>query len=132
MRGATTSIGHDQQVDRDLREAPSSTRAYWYVLAVLWLVPVLLAVAGSLLLPDENANGQCEGIGFGCSLTPADTAPLLVVLAAPFLVGGGLVALLVLALARRWTTFARAPQAVQAGAVVGFVVGAAALVLATR
>ncbi len=43
----------------------------WYV--VLTLVYVLI----TLLLPSHNPSGQCEGIGFGCTPTPRDSAVLV-------------------------------------------------------
>ncbi|KGN33414.1 hypothetical protein N802_15280 [Knoellia sinensis KCTC 19936] len=39
-------------------------------LALLWVA----WAAWYFLAPDSNANGQCEGLGFGCTLTPRDLA----------------------------------------------------------
>ena len=50
------------------------------------------------MLPDENASGQCEGIGFGCATTPADTVVLLGMLASPFLLLAGAIAMTAIAL----------------------------------
>lgn len=67
-------------------------------LGLLWVLPALLVLVGSLVLPDENASGQCEGIGFGCTLTPADSMPFLGMLAAPFLAVAGFAAIVIIAL----------------------------------
>lgn len=57
--------------------------AWFLAVVVLWGLAVLLA-------PDHNASGQCEGIGFGCVLTPRDTVALAgLILGAP----GGIAAL---------------------------------------
>jgi hypothetical protein len=48
--------------------------------------------------PDFNRDGQCEGIGFGCTLTPHDSAQLLVtVIGLPLVALSALVWCLVLA-----------------------------------
>ncbi|CAN7442180.1 hypothetical protein [Knoellia sp. LjRoot47] len=39
-------------------------------LVLVWLV----WGAAYLVAPDSNPNGQCEGLGFGCTLTPHDVA----------------------------------------------------------
>ena len=63
-----------------------------WAIGVLWVAPAVFVVAAHLLLPDHNASGQCEGIGFGCATTPADTV-LLLVLASPFLLLAGVIAM---------------------------------------
>ncbi|TFV50463.1 hypothetical protein [Blastococcus sp. TF02A-35] len=111
-------------------EPGAGARAYAYLLGVLWLVPLLLVVAGTLLLPDENAGGQCEGIGFGCSLTPADGAQFLGLLAAPFLVVGGVAGSVLLAVLRARPAFARIAPVLQALAVLALLAGVAGLLAA--
>ncbi|MCA0146461.1 hypothetical protein [Blastococcus sp. LR1] len=93
-------------------------RAYAYLFGVLWLLPLLLVGAGTLLLPDVNADGQCEGIGFGCSLTPSDGVQFLVLLAAPLLLVGGVAGALLLAVLRTQPAFARTAPVLQALAVL--------------
>jgi hypothetical protein len=71
-----------------------------YVLAIL----VLLAWSWS---SDQPPAGQCEGLGFGCTLTPRDGAVLLAFMSAPFAalatgVAWLVVLLLQLSPARRW------------------------------
>jgi hypothetical protein len=102
------------------------------VLGALWLLPAVLVVTGVLFLPDTVPAGRCEGLGSGCTLAPSDAVHLLGMLAAPFLAAGGLVGLVLLAALRRWAAFARAPQALQAGAVLVLLLGAAAALLAVR
>jgi hypothetical protein len=58
----------------------------------------LTVTCAHLLLPDHNASGQCEGIGFGCTPTPADTVVILGVMASPFLLLAGVIAMTVIAL----------------------------------
>ncbi|KGN38873.1 hypothetical protein [Knoellia subterranea] len=40
------------------------------VLAVAWVLWAIWWASA----PDHNANGQCEGLGWGCTLTPRDFA----------------------------------------------------------
>jgi hypothetical protein len=97
-------------------------RAYLYVVAVLWVAPIAFLVWGVLFLPDENANGQCEGIGFGCTPTPSDSAELALTFLTPVLLIVGVVALLTLQRLRtRSSGFRAAWPVVQAAAVVGAV-----------
>lgn len=52
-------------------------------LVVLWLI----WLGWFLLAPDRNPGGQCEGLGFGCTLTPQDLAEFAaVILLVPFTV----------------------------------------------
>ena len=73
-------------------------RPYLWVLGVLWLLPVLLVAGAWLVLPQDLPAGQCEGIGFGCTLSPADSALLLGVLAGPTLLGLGVLGVAVVAI----------------------------------
>ncbi|WP_020579012.1 hypothetical protein [Actinopolymorpha alba] len=90
-----------------------------YVLAVL----VLLALSWS---HDRLPPGQCEGLGWGCSLPPRDGALLLTFISAPFAaLATGLAWLLVLLLqlspAKRWAGAAQG--ALAAAVVLAVVVG---------
>ena len=76
---------------------PRSVRPYLVALGVLWVVPAVLVLVLHLLLPDYNASGQCSGIGFGCTLTPADGVLFLGYLAALPLLLLGVVACFVIA-----------------------------------
>jgi hypothetical protein len=51
--------------------------------------------------PDYNLSGQCEGIGFGCALSPKDTTGLVAILLCPLLVVAGLLIMGVVAVTRR-------------------------------
>ena len=83
--------------------------------AVAWVFGVhvalaVLAWAGTFLLADANAGGQCEGIGFGCALTARDTARFaLMFLGVPALVVTLLISLVVIAVATRQTAKTRTP-----------------------
>lgn len=70
---------------------------YAWALAVCWLLPAVVVAVGYVLLPHDNAGGQCEGIGFGCTLPPAEGLLFLGFLAAPVLLGVGLVVCVVIA-----------------------------------
>lgn len=52
------------------RRTPRGSLAVLVALLVLWLS----WLAWFLLAPDRNADGRCEGLGFGCTLTPHDAA----------------------------------------------------------
>jgi hypothetical protein len=65
---------------------------------MLWVLPAALAGVAWLVLPRDLPPGQCGGIGFGCTLSPADTALLLAALAAGPLLVLGLAGVLVVAL----------------------------------
>ena len=72
-------------------------RPYLWVAGLLWVTPAAAVVVAHLLLPDHNASGQCEGIGFGCATTPADTVVVLGLIASPFLLLAGAIAMTVIA-----------------------------------
>jgi hypothetical protein len=68
-----------------------SVRPYLWVLGLLWVLPAVAVTVGYLLLPKDVAGDQCQGLGFGCTLAPADTLLLLGMFAAPvLLLAGGL------------------------------------------
>ena len=79
---------------------PRSVRPYIIALGLLWIVPAVLVLVLHLTLPDYNASGQCAGLGFGCTPTPADTVLFLGYLAALPLFLLGMVACLVIAVVR--------------------------------
>ena len=67
---------------------------------LLWLLVVIVCWGFAwVVAPDANAGGQCEGLGFGCTLTPQDSLALVAFFAAPVGVGtvllGTVVALVV-------------------------------------
>ena len=50
---------------------------------LLWLLVVIVCWGFAwVVAPDANAGGQCEGLGFGCSLTPQDSLALAAFVAA--------------------------------------------------
>ncbi|MFW5474116.1 hypothetical protein ACOCJ5_12485 [Knoellia sp. CPCC 206450] len=51
---------------------PRTPRGSLVVLATLVVLWLLWGVAW-LVAPDRNPGGQCEGLGFGCTLTPHDS-----------------------------------------------------------
>ncbi|XVX22003.1 hypothetical protein ACQP1U_09160 [Actinomycetota bacterium] len=83
-------------------------RAAFVHVGWLLLLVALWAVAWAIA-PDRNANGQCEGIGWGCTLTPKDG--LLfggLFIGTPILAAAlvaGLAAIMVLSGRRAWHPF---------------------------
>jgi hypothetical protein len=75
----------------------SRLRPYAVALGLLWGLPLVLVVGLHLTLPRTNPGGQCEGIGFGCTLPAADAVLLLGMLAAPVLLLVGLVTCIAIA-----------------------------------
>ena len=73
-------------------------RPYAVTLGLLWVLPMVLVGVLHVTLPDYNASGQCSGLGFGCTLTPADLVLFLGYVAAPFLFVLGLGATVVIAI----------------------------------
>jgi hypothetical protein len=75
------------------------------------------------LLPNHNPNGQCDGIGWGCTLTPRESAVLVgLYIGIPAIVVGVLISLGVYALSRR--PMRRHPVLMgTAAALIGIVVG---------
>lgn len=86
---------------------PRGARAALTVLGVLAFV-VFAAVLLWAVLPDHNADGQCEGIGWGCSLTPRDGVAFVgLLLGVPVGIGTALCAAGYIALAERRGWFPR-------------------------
>ena len=75
-------------------------RAYVLALGVVWGLPALYVWYLRATLPTENPNGQCTGIGFGCTLSPADGVLFTALYAAPVLLLIGLAACAVIAFSR--------------------------------
>ena len=91
-------------------------RAYTYV-CLAWGLPVVATAVAAQVAPDQR-DPACVSDVFGTCETPRGAAQLLLV-AAPFLVGLGLLAVLALQVLRRqWPAFRARPawlQAVAAG-----------------
>ena len=77
------------------------SRPYAVALGILWGLPLLLATFLHLTLPKHNASGQCDGIGFGCTLPPADAVLFIGLFATPVLFVAGLLACGTIALVQR-------------------------------
>ena len=69
-----TSTGRGDHAAAMTTSPRSVLRPHLWILGVCWLLPAALVGLGWLLLRKELPPGQCEGIGFGCTLAPADTA----------------------------------------------------------
>ena len=81
-----------------------SLRRWWPYLSVaglFWVVPGLALLVGYLTLPGYNASGQCEGIGFGCVLTPKDRVQFAAMFLYPFVFWAGLLTMGVITFARK-------------------------------
>ena len=88
------------QCDHEAVKPLRGYRAYLLTLGILWGLPALLVWYLHATLPTENANGQCTGIGFGCTLSPADGVVFAALYAAPVLLLIGLAACAVIAVSR--------------------------------
>ncbi len=77
-----------------------SRRPYVVTGVVFWVLPVVGFTLAHLLLPDTNADGQCTGLGWGCTLPPSDLALFLGILAVPTLFVVGALVMLGIALWR--------------------------------
>jgi hypothetical protein len=71
MVGMTTPTSAGEAPARSTR--PQGSLVVLATLVVLWL---LWGVA-LLVAPDRNPDGQCEGLGFGCTLTAHDFTLIL-------------------------------------------------------
>lgn len=69
--------------------------AYWAVGIVFWVLPAAFLLLGYLVSPDHNANGQCSGIGFGCTLTPKDSVAFLAIFGYPIVFAVGVAVMFV-------------------------------------
>ena len=78
-------------------------RPYVIALGLLWALPAVALPIAIATLPNTVPDGQCSGIGFGCTLSPADELHLAtLVLIGPGLFVLGLVAVFAI-WARRWS-----------------------------
>ena len=75
---------------------PRGLRPYAWLLGILWGLPLLVTAVGYAVLPKEVGPEQCEGIGFGCALSPADTLLLLAGMASIALVPAGILGVVVI------------------------------------
>ena len=106
------------------RPSHSGFRRWWPYLAVaalFWVVPGLGLLFGYLTLPDYNASGQCEGIGFGCALTPKDGMQFAAMFLYPFVVVVGLLIMGVIAITRRQRAWLIPITAMGAALIFGWV-----------
>lgn len=75
-------------------QTPRHQRGRAALVVVGWLLAVVAVVAFAwVVAPDYNAGGQCEGLGFGCTLTPRDMVGFAALLGTPIALGtllGGL------------------------------------------
>jgi hypothetical protein len=76
---------------------PRDLRPYAWLLGVLWGLPLLVTAVGYAVLPKDVGPEECEGIGFGCALSPADTLLLLAGMASVALVPAGILGVVVIA-----------------------------------
>ncbi len=81
----------------DATKAPTRSNVGW---ALLWasvftlgLYAVVFLVALAFAWPhDTNPNGQCEGIGWGCTLPPRDGVLFFGMIGVPFVAVGACIA----------------------------------------
>ncbi len=79
----------------------AAARTYLWALGLLWLLPILVFLVGYAVLDKDVHGASCEGIGFGCSLSDADSLALLMGLfVAPVAAPAGLIAVAAIAFVR--------------------------------
>ena len=79
MAGMTTPTSTAQEPARSTK--PRGSLLVLAALVALWV----FWAAAWLVAPDRNPGGQCEGLGFGCTLTPQDLTEFAgLLLLAPF------------------------------------------------
>ena len=75
MAGMTTPTSTAEAPTRST--TPRGSLVVLATLVVLWV----LWAAALLVAPDRNPDGQCEGLGFGCTLTAHDFTLILGIIA---------------------------------------------------
>ena len=94
-------------------ETRGSGLPYLLLVAFAALPPVVLVLI-SLFSTDDVPAGQCEGIGWGCTMSDADTARLLLLFVVPVCVVWAAGSMVALSLLRRRESYRTRPAAVQA------------------
>jgi hypothetical protein len=94
--------GESRSDGETMRGGHGDHGAYWAVASFFWILPGAVLLVCYLFLPDHNANGQCSGIGFGCTLTPKDTAAFLALFAYPVVFAVGAVFMFIVAAVRAY------------------------------
>ena len=74
-------------------------RPYQCVMGLFWAAPAGVLLLAYLVLPDHISR-QCEGIGFGCTVTPKDGTVLLAMYVYPLVVVAGLLIMSIIAMGR--------------------------------
>jgi len=74
-------------------------RPYQRVMGLFWAAPAGVLLLAYLVLPDHISR-QCEGIGFGCTVTPKDGTVLLAMYVYPLVVVAGLLIMSIIAMGR--------------------------------
>ena len=73
-------------------------KPYLWTLGILWVLPAVAVLVGYLTLDKDVPPGSCEGIGFGCTLSPADGLVLVaMVIGVPVLIPAGIIGVVVVA-----------------------------------
>jgi hypothetical protein len=73
-------------------------KPYLWTLFILWGLPILAVLVGYAVLDHDVPPGSCEGIGFGCTLSPADALIFwAMIVGVPVLVPAGAIGLVVVA-----------------------------------
>jgi hypothetical protein len=73
---------------------------YAVALGILWGIPLGAATLAWATAPKHNIDGRCEGLGFGCTLAPADAVLFAGIVIGPFLFVAGLIVCAVIAFVR--------------------------------
>jgi len=82
--------------------SPARYRRWWpyqCVMGLFWAAPAGVLLLAYLVLPD-HISSQCDGIGFGCLVTPKDGTVLLAMYVYPLVVVAGLLIMSIIAMGR--------------------------------
>ena len=82
--------------------SPARYRRWWpyqCVMGLFWAAPAGVLLLAYLVLPDHISR-QCEGIGFGCMVTPKGGTVLLAMYVYPLVVVAGLLIMGIIAIVR--------------------------------
>ena len=76
-------------------------RPYLVAIGIFWVAPLALMLGLHVVLPGHNADGRCNGLGFGCVPAPADAVVFVWAMTLPFTFTAGLIACAIIAAVRR-------------------------------
>ena len=105
----------------------------WATVFTIGLYAVVFVVSLAVAWPhDTNPNGQCEGIGWGCTLPPRDAVELFGLLGLPFAALAAGIAWVLVLFAQLAKPLRTLPGIGLGGAAAALVMATAAVILAVN